>query len=70
MFLRVKDGLYAGEIREFAPEVGRQLLASGRAENPYAEPPIAASVAVPVAGTPSVGATAPAEKAGKAKRSR
>jgi hypothetical protein len=37
MFLRVKDGFYAGEIREFAPEAARALLASGRAVNPYAE---------------------------------
>jgi hypothetical protein len=39
MFLRVKDGFYAGQIREFAPEAGRALVAAGRAENPYAEPP-------------------------------
>jgi len=38
MLLRVKDGLYKGEIRDFAPEAARTLLASGRAENPYADP--------------------------------
>ena len=38
MFLRAKDGMYAGQIREYSPEAARQLLAAGRAENPYAEP--------------------------------
>ena len=38
MYLREKDGKYAGEIRDFPPEVARNLLATGRAENPYAEP--------------------------------
>jgi hypothetical protein len=38
MFLRVKIGRYAGEIREFPFTVARDLLASGRAENPFAEP--------------------------------
>lgn len=37
MFLRVEDGYYKGEIREFSPEAARALLASGRAENPFAE---------------------------------
>ena len=35
MFLRVNDGLYAGEIREFPPHVGRELPAQGRAVNPF-----------------------------------
>jgi hypothetical protein len=38
MYLREKDGKYAGEIRDFPPDVARQLLASGRAENPYLDP--------------------------------
>ena len=32
MYLREKDGKYKGKIREFPPEVARQLLESGRAE--------------------------------------
>jgi hypothetical protein len=35
MFLRCKIGRYAGEIREFAPQVGLGMLAAGTAENPY-----------------------------------
>lgn len=50
MFLRAKDGLYAGQIREYSPEAARQLLAAGRAENPYAEP----ARSVPEAGSPVV----------------
>lgn len=37
MFLRAKDGFYAGQIREYSPEAGRALLAAGRAENPYSD---------------------------------
>lgn len=40
MYLRIKIGRYAGEIREFAPTVARDLLDSGRAENPFADQPI------------------------------
>jgi len=39
MYLREKDGKYKGQIRDFPPEVARNLLATGRAENPFAEPP-------------------------------
>jgi hypothetical protein len=49
MFLRELDGRYKGEIREFPPEVARQLLASGRAENPFAEPVPAVSAPATVA---------------------
>jgi hypothetical protein len=38
MQLRIKIGRYAGEIREFPFTVARDLLANGRAENPYAGP--------------------------------
>lgn len=37
MFLRIKDGLYAGEVREYAPDVARELLRQGRAVNPFNE---------------------------------
>ncbi len=46
MYLREKDGKYAGAIRDFPPEVARNLLATGRAENPYAEPAVAPSLPV------------------------
>lgn len=58
MFLREKDGKYAGEIREFRPDVGAELLAAGRAENPYAESAAAAPAAAP----------APVKGKGKASR--
>lgn len=47
MFLRELDGFYKGQIREFAPEVGRALVAAGRAVDPYAvpEPTVPAPVA-------------------------
>jgi hypothetical protein len=38
MFVRVFDGLYAGEIRDFPSHIAHELIANGRAENPYAEP--------------------------------
>lgn len=38
MLLRVKDGFYKGEVREFPFVVARALLAAGRAENPFADP--------------------------------
>ena len=44
MFLRSKDGFYAGQVREFPPHVGQELLREGRAENPFAE--FAAEIAV------------------------
>lgn len=47
MFLRVKDGRYAGEIREFEYLDGKALLDSGRAENPFVEPDLASSGTVP-----------------------
>ena len=38
MYIRQLDGLYKGEIREFPPHIARELIAAGRAVNPYAEP--------------------------------
>lgn len=38
MFLRELDGFYKGQIREFPSEIGKALIAAGRAENPYAQP--------------------------------
>ena len=58
MFLRLKIGLYAGEIREFPPEVARNLLAQGRAENPYAEPSSVPAVPTVVAALPAKSAPA------------
>jgi hypothetical protein len=66
MFVKVLDGRYAGEIREFAPAIAKNLIASGRAVNPYAEP----EVAIPVAGTSHVGASKSAKKAASGKGSR
>lgn len=37
MFLRSKDGFYAGQVREFSPQAGKALLESGRAVNPFNE---------------------------------
>ena len=49
MFVKVLDGLYAGEIREFDPPIAKELIARGRAVNPYAEPEVAEEI--PVTGT-------------------
>jgi hypothetical protein len=38
MMIRLRDGLYAGEIREFPSHIALELIRQGRAENPYAEP--------------------------------
>jgi hypothetical protein len=38
MLIREKDGFYAGQIREFPSHVALELIAAGRAENPFAEP--------------------------------
>jgi hypothetical protein len=38
MFVRELTGRYAGEIREFPAHIARELIAAGRAENPYADP--------------------------------
>lgn len=46
MYLREKDGKYKGQIRDFPPEVARSLLATGRAENPFAEPEIVPALPV------------------------
>lgn len=35
MFLRAHDGFYAGEIREFPPHIGIELVRQGRASNPF-----------------------------------
>jgi hypothetical protein len=37
MFVRVKDGLYAGQVREFPSHVARELIARDRASNPFNE---------------------------------
>jgi hypothetical protein len=37
MLIREKDGLYAGEIREFPSHIALELIAAGRAENPFNE---------------------------------
>jgi hypothetical protein len=37
MYIRVKDGRYAGEIREFLPHIAKDLIAKGRASNPFNE---------------------------------
>jgi hypothetical protein len=37
MFIRAKDGFYAGEVREYPSHIAIALIAQGRAENPYAE---------------------------------
>jgi hypothetical protein len=41
MLLRLKTGRYAGEVREVPFVVARDLLAQGRAENPFAQQPVA-----------------------------
>ena len=38
MFIRLKFGSYAGEIRDIQAEAARELLNSDRAEDPYAPP--------------------------------
>lgn len=48
MFLRVLIGRYSGEIREFAPEAARAMLADGRAENPYLDTPGPPLILAPV----------------------
>lgn len=42
MLLRATDGYYRGEVRDYAPEAARTLLAAGRAENPFADAPTGA----------------------------
>ncbi|MHB8303351.1 MAG: hypothetical protein ACYDC6_11020 [Acidobacteriaceae bacterium] len=37
MFIRMKVGRYAGEIRDVQNEAARMLLAKGAAEDPYAQ---------------------------------
>jgi hypothetical protein len=62
MFVRLKTGAYAGEIREFPFVTGRNLVESGRAEE-YRFGPQTAEVknrVAPVANIPKV--TAPAKK--------
>jgi len=59
MFVKVLDGLYAGEIREFHPAIAKELIARGRAVNPYAEPAVAEEILV--AGTSQVGSSKPAK---------
>ena len=53
MYVRLNIGRYAGEIRDVVSEAARQMLADGRASDPFALPPepavLAASESVPVA---------------------
>jgi hypothetical protein len=37
MLIREKDGFYAGQVREFPSHIALELLAAGRAENPFNE---------------------------------
>ena len=37
MFIREKIGRYAGEIRDFPAHIARELIAAGRASNPFDE---------------------------------
>jgi hypothetical protein len=37
MLVREKDGFYAGQIREFPSHIALELIASGRAVNPFNE---------------------------------
>jgi hypothetical protein len=37
MYIREKDGRYAGEVREFPPHIAREMIAAGRASNPFNE---------------------------------
>lgn len=62
MFLLEKDGKYAGEIREFPPEVARALLDAGRAVNPYAEPAQPSTPSPSLAGVSRPPTTAAAPK--------
>ena len=61
MFVKVLDGLYAGEIREFTPVIAKELIARGRAVNPYAEPaaPEVEMETLPVTGTSQAGSVKP-----------
>ncbi|MBS1803518.1 MAG: hypothetical protein JST28_09125 [Acidobacteria bacterium] len=62
MFVRFKDGRYSGEIREVLPQIGKELIAAGRAENPYADAPVVAAK-IPIArATPRVASTKPVVK--------
>jgi hypothetical protein len=65
MFVKVLDGLYAGEIRDFVPHIAKELIAAGRAENPYAEPAVNV---LPVTGTSQVGTTVKPAKPGRRSR--
>ena len=53
MYLRVKDGRYRGEVREFPYLVAKGLLDAGRAENAYADPVPAAPKVQAAAVTPA-----------------
>lgn len=39
LYIRLKIGRYAGEIKDVISEAARQMLADGRAEDPYAPGP-------------------------------
>jgi hypothetical protein len=47
MLIREKDGRYAGEIRDFPSHIAHELIATGRAENPYVEPAPAIDIEEP-----------------------
>jgi hypothetical protein len=37
MLVREKDGFYAGQVREFPSQIALELIAAGRAVNPFDE---------------------------------
>ncbi len=37
MLVREKDGFYVGQVREFPSHIALELIAAGRAENPFNE---------------------------------
>lgn len=41
MYVRMKIGRYAGEIQDVRPDVARDLISSGRGEDPFAAPKVA-----------------------------
>jgi hypothetical protein len=51
MYVLVKVGRYAGELRDIAPEAAHAMIADGRAENPYDLSRKAPAVSEPAAPT-------------------
>lgn len=65
MFLRELDGFYKGQIREFPAEIGRALLAAGRAVNPFEDAPAVPTVSTPAAQAPAKQQPSSSRKAGR-----